>query len=100
VSPTRLRAPPPKFCGTLSDDKWHLFFFSTLLSIRDFMLRAAQTKWIGRFMAKSSIQDALLHYEEQLRDAAMSFQVRGPFLPPTLAESRKKLSIYEISSRR
>ena len=54
------------------------------------MLRAAQTKWIGRFMAKSSIQDALLHYEEQLRDAAMSFQVRGPFLLPTLAGSRKK----------
>jgi hypothetical protein len=59
-----------------------VFFFSTLLSIRDFMLRAAQTKWIGRFMAKSSIQDALLHYEQQLRDAAMSFQVRGPFLLP------------------
>lgn len=44
------------------------------------MLRAAQTKWIGRFMAKSSIQDALLLYEQQLRDAAMSFQVRSiPF---------------------
>ncbi|KAH9017393.1 hypothetical protein EDB85DRAFT_2294882 [Lactarius pseudohatsudake] len=50
-------------------------FEVTLLSIRDFMLRAAQTKWIGRFMAKSSIQDALLRYEEQLRDAAMSFQL-------------------------
>ncbi|KAH9018940.1 hypothetical protein EDB84DRAFT_1566241 [Lactarius hengduanensis] len=50
-------------------------FEVTLLSIRDFMLKAAQTKWIGRFMAKSSIQDALLHYEEQLRDAAMSFQL-------------------------
>ncbi|KAH9054778.1 hypothetical protein EDB87DRAFT_1688903 [Lactarius vividus] len=50
-------------------------FEVTLLSIRDFMLRAAQTKWISRFMAKSSIQDALLHYEEQLRDAAMSFQL-------------------------
>ncbi|KAI9451413.1 hypothetical protein BJY52DRAFT_1419138 [Lactarius psammicola] len=50
-------------------------FEVTLLSIRDFMLRAAQTKWIGRFMAKSSIQDALLHYEQQLGDAAMSFQL-------------------------
>jgi hypothetical protein len=68
------------------------------MSIRDFMLRAAQTKWIGRFMAKSSIQDALLNYDQQLRDAAMSFQVRGPFLP--LADSRKKLSVYEISSHR
>ncbi|KAH9003771.1 hypothetical protein EDB86DRAFT_2273783 [Lactarius hatsudake] len=50
-------------------------FEVTLLSIRDFMIKAAQTKWIGRFMAKSSIQDALLRYEEQLRDAAMSFQL-------------------------
>lgn len=52
------------------------------MSIRDFMLRAAQTKWIGRLMAKSSIQDALVHYDQQLRDAAMSFQVRGhSFIP-------------------
>ncbi|KAF8266686.1 hypothetical protein EI94DRAFT_1786796 [Lactarius quietus] len=50
-------------------------FEVTLLSIRDFMLRAAQTKWIGRLIAKSSIQDALLHYDQQLRDAAMSFQL-------------------------
>lgn len=54
------------------------------------MLRAAQTKWIGRFMAKSSIQDALLQYEQQLRDAAMSFQVRGPFLLPAQLEIRTK----------
>ena len=66
-------------------------FFSTLLSIRDFMLRAAQTKWIGRFMAKSSIQDALLLYEQQLRDAAMSFQVCGPFLLPEMVESPTKI---------
>ena len=48
----------------------------TLLSIRDFMLKAAQTKWISRFVAKTSIQDALVQYDQQLRDAAMSFQVR------------------------
>ena len=56
-----------------------LFFFdflSTLLSIRDFMLRAAQTKWISRLVAKTSIQEALLQYEQELRDAALSFQVR------------------------
>ena len=63
-------------------------FFSTLLSIRDFMLRAAQTKWMGRFMAKSSIQDALLHHDQQLRDAAMSFQVSGLLFSITLADSR------------
>ena len=57
-----------------------LFFFfgslSTLLSIRDFMLRAAQAKWISRVVGKTSIQDALMQYDQQLRDAAMSFQVR------------------------
>lgn len=53
-----------------------LGFFSTLLSIRDFMFKAAQTKWISRFVAKKSIQDALMQYDQQLRDAAMSFQVR------------------------
>ena len=52
------------------------------------MLRAAQTKWMGRFMAKSSIQDALLHHDQQLRDAAMSFQVRGLSFPTALAESQ------------
>ncbi|KAI9435458.1 hypothetical protein H4582DRAFT_2079564 [Lactarius indigo] len=35
-------------------------FEVTLLSIRDFMLGVAQTKWIGRFMAKSSIQDCVI----------------------------------------
>jgi hypothetical protein len=57
-----------------------LFFFggflSTLLSIHDFMLKAAQTKWISRLVAKTSIQDALMQFDQQLRDAAMSFQVR------------------------
>jgi hypothetical protein len=47
-----------------------------LLSIHDFMLRAAQTKWISRLVAKTSIQDALMQFDQQLRDAAMSFQVR------------------------
>jgi len=51
-------------------------YLSTLLSIRDFMLKAAQTKWIARFVAKMSIQDALMQFDQQLRDAAMSFQVR------------------------
>jgi len=57
----------------------YFFYFgslSTLLSIRDFMLRAAQAKWISRFVAKTSIQEALMQYDQQLRDAAMSFQVR------------------------
>ena len=85
----RLRVPPSKIFALMTTGVLFDFIFSTLLSIRDFTLRAAQTKWIGRFMAKSSIQDALLHYEEQLRDAAMSFQVRGPFLLLALAESRK-----------
>ena len=49
---------------------------STLLSIRDFMLKAAQTKWISRLVAKTSIQEALMQYEQRLRDAALSFQVR------------------------
>jgi len=50
--------------------------FRTLLSIRDFTLSAAQAKWISRFVAKASMQDALMQYDQQLRDAAMSFQVR------------------------
>ncbi|KAN0142061.1 hypothetical protein V8E53_000523 [Lactarius tabidus] len=37
-----------------------LEFEVTLLPIRDIMLRAAQAKWIGRLMAKSSIRGALL----------------------------------------
>ena len=40
------------------------------------MLKAAQTKWISRLVAKTSIQEALMQYEQQLRDAALSFQVR------------------------
>jgi hypothetical protein len=40
------------------------------------MLKAAQTKWISRLVAKTSIQDALMQFDQQLRDAAMSFQVR------------------------
>ena len=40
------------------------------------MLKAAQTKWISRLVAKSSIQEALMQFDQQLRDAAMSFQVR------------------------
>jgi hypothetical protein len=54
------------FCG----------FLRTLLSIHDFMLKAAQTKWISRLVAKTSIQEALTQFDQQLRDAAMSFQVR------------------------
>ena len=52
------------------------FFFRTLLSIHEFMLKAAQTKWISRLVAKASIQDALVQFDQQLRDAAVSFQVR------------------------
>jgi hypothetical protein len=47
------------------------------MSIRDFMLKTAQTKWINRFMARTSIQDAVVQYDQQLRDAATSFQVRN-----------------------
>jgi hypothetical protein len=64
---------------------FHFFDFllsSTLVSIRDFMLKATQTKWINRFIAKTSIQDAVLEYDQQLRDAAMSFQVRGQLAYP------------------
>jgi len=70
-----------------------VFFFSffsafspsTLLSIRDFMLRATQTKWISRFVARASIQEALIQYDQQLRDAAMSFQVRPVILTTILS---------------
>jgi hypothetical protein len=40
------------------------------------MLKAAQTKWISRLVAKTNIQEALMERDQQLRDAAMSFQVR------------------------
>lgn len=40
------------------------------------MLRAAQAKWISRLVTRTSIQDALMQYDQQLRDAATSFQVR------------------------
>ena len=58
------------------------------------MLRAAQTKWIGRLVAKSSIQDALMQYDQQLRDAAMSFQVRRlTVLPFFLGDVGVKLKV-------
>ncbi|KAI0270395.1 hypothetical protein BC834DRAFT_967197 [Gloeopeniophorella convolvens] len=50
-------------------------FEITLLSIQDFMLKASQTKWISRFVGKTGIEDSLMHYEQLLEDAAMSFQV-------------------------
>lgn len=40
------------------------------------MLKAAQTKWISRLVAKTRIQEALMQFDQQLRDAATSFQVR------------------------
>jgi hypothetical protein len=49
---------------------------STLQSIHDFMFKAAQAKWISRLVAKTSIQDSLMQYDQQLKDAAMTFQVR------------------------
>jgi hypothetical protein len=58
------------------------FSRSTLVSIHDFMLKAAQTKWISRLVAKTSIQDALMQFDQQLRDASMSFQVRALQLSP------------------
>ncbi|KAI0274117.1 hypothetical protein BGY98DRAFT_1099198 [Russula aff. rugulosa BPL654] len=51
---------------------------ATLLSIRDFMLKAAQTEWISRLVAKTSIQEPLMRFDrfdQQLKDATMSFQV-------------------------
>ena len=51
-------------------------FLTTLLLIHDFILKAAQMKWISRLVAKTSIQEALMQFDQQLRDAAMSFQVR------------------------
>ena len=74
------------FCG----------FLRTLLSIHDFMLKAAQTKWISRLVAKTSIQEALMQFEQQLKDAAMSFQVRrGTAL---LILGAMKLNVGEIRS--
>jgi hypothetical protein len=37
------------------------------------MLKAAQTKWISRLVAKTSIQEALMQFDQELKDAAMSF---------------------------
>jgi hypothetical protein len=73
-------------------------FFSTLLSIHDFMLKAAQTKWISRLVAKTSIQDALMQFDQQLRDAAMSFQVRrvAVFTTLFLGDKGVKLSVGRV----
>ena len=66
----------PPFFLSFNFSFYPVSYLSTLLSIRDFMLKAAQTKWIARLVAKTSIQDALMQFDQQLRDAAMSFQVR------------------------
>jgi hypothetical protein len=63
------------------------------------MLKTAQTKWINRLMAKTSIQDALLQYDQQLRDAAMSFQVRSQLSYPVSLWG-VNLSVSEIRLRR
>jgi hypothetical protein len=72
---------------------------STLVSIRDFMIRATQTKWINRFMAKTSIQSAVLEYDQQLRDAAMSFQVRCQLAYPISWTVGINLSVCKIRFR-
>ena len=69
------------------------------MSIRNFMLKTAQTKWINRLMTKTGIQDALLQYDQQLRDAALSFQVRVNLLTPFPLWG-VNLSVCEIRLRR
>ena len=70
--------------------------FSGLLSIHNFMLKAAQTKWISRLVAKMNIQEALMEFDQQLRDAAMSFQVRRQ--TALLILGAMKLNVGEIRS--
>jgi hypothetical protein len=62
------------------------------------MLKAAQTKWISRLVAKTSIQEALTQFDLQLRDAAMSFQVRRQ--AALLILGAMKLNVGEIRSPR
>ncbi|THH17030.1 hypothetical protein EW146_g3702 [Bondarzewia mesenterica] len=47
----------------------------TLTSIREFMLQAAQVKWIDRLISKSSIEAAIIEYKQQLEEASHSFQI-------------------------
>jgi hypothetical protein len=60
------------------------------------MLKAAQTKWINRLVAKTSIQEALMQFDQQLKDAAMSFQVRRQTASLILGAMR--LNVGEIRS--
>jgi len=60
------------------------------------MLKATQTKWISRLVAKTSIQEALMQFDQQLRDAAMSFQVRRQ--TALLIFGAMKLNVGEIRS--
>jgi hypothetical protein len=60
------------------------------------MLKAAQTKWISRLVAKMNIQEALMEFDQQLRDAAMSFQMRRQ--TALLILGGMKLNVGEIRS--
>ncbi|KAJ7073266.1 hypothetical protein B0H15DRAFT_869336 [Mycena belliarum] len=50
-------------------------FQETLDSIHNFMKQAASTKWMSRFIKRTSIQNTLAQYHEELNDAAQSFQI-------------------------
>ncbi|OCH91320.1 hypothetical protein OBBRIDRAFT_887032 [Obba rivulosa] len=50
-------------------------FERTLESIHEYMQGEAENKWRTRFVRKSSIEEALAHYNRELDDAARSFQV-------------------------
>ncbi|KAI0310774.1 hypothetical protein OF83DRAFT_1178204 [Amylostereum chailletii] len=50
-------------------------FSETLVSIRDFMVKASEATWLNRLLSKSSIESALEDYNEQLDEAAQSFHL-------------------------
>lgn len=62
------------------------------------MLKAAQTKWISRLVAKTSIQDALIQFDQQLKDAAMSFQVRRQTALQILVSVKTERGRNQVSS--
>ncbi|ETW79605.1 hypothetical protein HETIRDRAFT_445465 [Heterobasidion irregulare TC 32-1] len=68
-------------------------FERTLISIRDFMLGAAQVKWIDRFLQKSDIEAAILDHNSRLEEASHSFQVF--FLMLSLSSRRLSRSIMK-----
>ncbi|KAI0061298.1 hypothetical protein BV25DRAFT_1857529 [Artomyces pyxidatus] len=50
-------------------------FEMTLISIRDFMRRASEAKWLNRLMSKTSIEQSLNDFSLLLDEASQSFQI-------------------------